>query len=62
MHGAQTCDAFAELGIPVELRGNPVTGASAVAHFGLRNRFPICTPFWLGSTLWKVGRSLYRRA
>lgn len=61
VHVAQMCDAFAELGMPVELRGNPGTGASVVAHYGLRNQFPICLPSWIGNTLWKVGRSLYRR-
>ena len=61
VHVAQMCDAFADLGMPVELRGRPGTGASVEAHYGLRNRFPISLPSWIGSTLWKVGRSLNRR-
>ena len=61
VHVAQMCDAFAEIGMPVELRGKPGNAVSVLAHYGLRHRFPIHLPSALGSTLWLLGRSLTRR-
>lgn len=61
VHVAQMCDAFAEVGMPVELRGKPGSGASVATHYGLRHRFPIHLPSAPGRALWMIGRSLNRR-
>lgn len=61
VHVAQMCDAFAGLGLPVQLRATRGTDASVQAHYGLRHAFHIRFTSRTANALWMLGRHLGRR-